>query len=88
MGDQAARGSDDDYCSSYPADGHAYSSHSVDAAPIRWVERCYLCGHISSKALRQQLSEDGIDPAPIEGGRVRTYHMPLDFSPLLGSNAE
>jgi hypothetical protein len=57
MGEQAARGSGDEYCSTYPTEPHAYVSHSVDAAPLRWVERCHLCGHISSKALREQLGQ-------------------------------
>lgn len=50
-----ARGSDDDYCSVYPDDGHHYVSHSVDARPIAWVRRCSFCGHISSGDLREQL---------------------------------
>lgn len=53
----AARGSDDEYCSVYPTDGHNYVAHSVDAPPIRWVDRCQLCGRISNRALRRQLSE-------------------------------
>jgi hypothetical protein len=73
---QAARGSDDDYCSGYPLDGHAYISHRVNAAPIAWVERCHLCGHISSKALREQLATASTEPARIEGGRERIYVMP------------
>lgn len=56
MDEQAVRGSDDEYCSDYPLDGHHYVSHSVNAEPVRWVERCQLCGHISSAALRQQLT--------------------------------
>jgi hypothetical protein len=56
MGDQVGRGSDDEYCSAYPSEPHAWVSHSVRAAPIRWVERCHLCGHISSAALRAQLA--------------------------------
>ncbi len=76
MDGQAARGSDDDYCSAYPPDGHHYISHSVRAAPIAWVERCHLCGHISSKALREQLATASTKPARIEGGRERVYVMP------------
>jgi hypothetical protein len=52
---EAARGSDDEYCSVYPAEGHHYISHSVDAGPLRWIERCQFCGHFSGKALRAQL---------------------------------
>jgi hypothetical protein len=74
---QAGRGSDDDYCSAYPSDGHHYISHSVRAEPIAWVERCHLCGHISSKVLREQLV------GPIEGGRERVYLMPLLTTPTL-----
>jgi hypothetical protein len=54
---RTGRGSDDDYCSAYPSEPHHYVSHSVVAAPIRWVERCSMCGHISSAALRLQLTE-------------------------------
>jgi hypothetical protein len=54
----AARGSDDDYCALYPLDGHHYVAHSVDAAPIKWVDRCQLCGHISSRTLRLALAPD------------------------------
>lgn len=74
---QVARGSDDDYCSAYPPDGHHYISHSVRAAPIAWVERCHLCGHISSKALREQLTGASADSGQIEGGRERVYVTPL-----------
>jgi hypothetical protein len=55
--DMAARGSDDEYCSAYPLDGHHYVAHSVLAPPIRWVDRCQLCGRISNRSLRDQLDE-------------------------------
>jgi hypothetical protein len=55
VAERVGRGSDDEYCSLYPLDGHHYVSHSVTAGLVRWVERCSLCGHISSKALRAQL---------------------------------
>lgn len=52
----AGHGSDDEYCSAYPSEPrHHYISHSVDAGPIRFVDRCQLCGHISSRSLRRQL---------------------------------
>jgi hypothetical protein len=54
-----ARGGDDDYCSAYPPEGHHYVSHSVNAHPIRWVERCSLCGHLSGAALREQIGWRG-----------------------------
>lgn len=53
----STRGSDDDYCSVYPNGGHYYVSCRVDAAPIAWVRRCSICGHISSSGLREQLSD-------------------------------
>jgi hypothetical protein len=56
---EARLGSDDEYCAVYPLDGHHYVAHSVDAAPIRYVDRCQLCGHISSRALRKALAPDG-----------------------------
>lgn len=53
--DQPARGSDDDFCSVYPEDGHSWHSISVDAGLIRWVMRCHLCGRINNRDLREQL---------------------------------
>jgi len=87
MDEQAARGSDDEYCSTYPSDGHAYSSHSVDAAPIRWIMRCQLCGHISSAAIRQQLTAP---PAQVEAvAKVRhEVDMNIAIDPaVIGSYA-
>jgi hypothetical protein len=52
----SARGSDDEYCSVYRTEGHFYVSCHVDAAPIAWVQRCSICGHVSSSDLRAQLS--------------------------------
>lgn len=51
----SARGSDDEYCSATP-EGHQYGSISVSAGPVKWVEQCISCNHISSKALREQLT--------------------------------
>lgn len=58
---QAGRGPDDEYCPGQP-EGHNDVSISVRAEPIRWVERCSLCGHISSAKLRAQLK-----PVKFEG---------------------
>jgi hypothetical protein len=55
----AARGSDEDYCSSYPTEGHHYVSHSVQATPVRWIKICSVCGHISSQAIREQMMDGG-----------------------------
>jgi hypothetical protein len=44
------RGSDRDYCSAYPTDGHHMVSHSA-GEKVRWVERCSLCGWIDAAAL-------------------------------------
>lgn len=54
----SVRGSDDDYCSATP-EGHQYGSISVDAAPIKWVEQCISCNHISSRRLLDQLNQQG-----------------------------
>jgi hypothetical protein len=53
--DRTLKGSDDDYCSVYPTDGHSWISHSVNADPINWVLRCNLCGRINNRDLREQL---------------------------------
>lgn len=45
-----ARGSDANYCSAYPAEGHAMVSLSA-GKKIRWVERCQFCGWIDGDAL-------------------------------------
>jgi hypothetical protein len=52
-----AKGSDDEYCSVFPTDGHHWVSHSVQAPPLKWVDRCSFCGRISSAKLRAQLAE-------------------------------
>lgn len=49
------RGSDDAYCSVSPQDGHHWTSRLVDAAPVRWVEICSMCGRINNAALRVQV---------------------------------
>lgn len=53
---QVGRGPDDEYCPGQ-TEGHHNVSHSVQAEPIRSVERCSLCGHISSAKLRAQLTK-------------------------------
>jgi hypothetical protein len=47
---RAARGSDADYCSAYPVDGHAMHSRSGGRL-VKWVEICSLCGWINTAAL-------------------------------------
>ena len=65
------RGSDDEYCAVPGAEGlHHYVSHSVDATPIRFVDRCSLCGHISSRALRRQLDAGGLSPQSSGRGTI------------------
>lgn len=56
------RGSDDEYCSAYPADGHQYLSHLVDAAPVRWVQICQFCGRINNAALRAEANPGMVGP--------------------------
>lgn len=59
MAEVPARGSDDEYCSVAPSEGHHMVSHSVDAWPIRFVMICSLCRRISNKDLREQLRAAG-----------------------------
>lgn len=54
------RGSDDDYCSAYPSEPHHYTSHSVNARPVSYVDVCTSCKHVSSKALWPYLTDDAL----------------------------
>lgn len=44
------RGSDANYCSAYPVDGHHMVSRSA-GKKVRWVEICSFCGWIDTDAL-------------------------------------
>lgn len=70
----AARGSDDEYCSAYPLERHHYISQSVSAAPIRWVEICSLCRHVSSSALRKQIVEGEAKVAEIQADPAQPHY--------------
>lgn len=72
-----ARGSDDDYCSAYPRDGHFWVDRSVDAAPVRWVKICSWCGRIHNGELRRQLAPDGTGFVEIaaQAGSITMDHV-------------
>jgi hypothetical protein len=75
-----ARGSDDEFCSAAPEGGHHYVSHSVSADPVRWVDRCGSCGHISTRVLRRQVAfTDRADAlASLNEDPVAGPYLPID----------
>lgn len=52
--EQAARGSDKEYCSVWPADGHHMSTHMKGGAAVT-VSRCNHCGWIDFDDLDEQV---------------------------------
>lgn len=78
MVERLERGSDAEYCSAYPGEGHFMISHSAGKL-IPWIERCQFCGWIDA-ALLDRYAEDAIKSSISE--RAQRIAVAADIEPF------
>lgn len=82
-----ARGSDADFCSKYPLDGHHMISRSA-GAKVRFVEICSFCGWINGAALDGYADNAVKEALTARAGRIAVATETEPFAIVQPSSGE